>query len=64
MNLNNIIELININKGKYNLKFYLIGGAVRDLLTGNEMTVKYLGSTTHTQAGYSAADGTSRALDA
>ena len=38
MNLNNIIELINISKGKYNLEFYLIGGAVRDLLTGNEPT--------------------------
>ena len=38
MNLNNIIELINSNKGKYNLEFYLIGGAVRDLLTGNEPT--------------------------
>ena len=35
-----------------------------DLLTGDELTVKYLGSTTHTQAGYSAGDGTSRALDA
>ena len=34
------------------------------LLLGDEMTVKYLGSTTHTQAGYAAADGTSRALDA
>ena len=38
MNLNNIIELINSSKGKYNLEFYLIGGAVRDLLTGNEPT--------------------------
>ena len=38
MNLNNIIELINISKGKYNLEFYLIGGAVRDLLTGNDPT--------------------------
>tara|TARA_B100000586_G_C20097615_1_gene423279 strand:+ start:362 stop:1621 length:1260 start_codon:yes stop_codon:yes gene_type:complete len=38
LNLNNIIELINISKGKYNLEFYLIGGAVRDLLTGNEPT--------------------------
>jgi tRNA nucleotidyltransferase (CCA-adding enzyme) len=38
LNLNNIIELINISKGKYNLEFHLIGGAVRDLLTGNEPT--------------------------
>ena len=38
MNLNHIIELININKGKYNLEFYLIGGAVRDLLTGADPT--------------------------
>ena len=33
-----------------------------DLLTGNEITVKYLGSTTHTQAGYLATGAT--ALDA
>ena len=38
MNLNNIIELINKNKGKYNLEFYLIGGAVRDLLMGTHPT--------------------------
>ena len=38
MNLNNIIELININKGKYNLEFYLIGGAVRDLVNENDPT--------------------------
>jgi hypothetical protein len=41
-----------------------------NLLTGNELSVKYLGLTSHTQgstvtgSGYSAADGTSRALDA
>ena len=33
-----------------------------DLLTGDEMTVKYLGSTSHTQTGYSAASA--RAVDA
>ena len=33
-----------------------------DLLTGDEMSVKYLGATTHTQAGY--ADTGARALDA
>ena len=33
-----------------------------DLLTGDEMKVKYLGSTTHTQTGYSAASA--RAVDA
>ena len=33
-----------------------------DLLTGDEMKVKYLGSTSHTQAGYSAASA--RAVDA
>ena len=35
-----------------------------DLLTGDEMSVKYLGSTAHTQAGYAAGDGVSRAVDA
>jgi len=33
-----------------------------DLLTGNELTVKYLGSTSHTQSGYAASGA--RALDA
>ena len=33
-----------------------------DLLTGDEITVKYLGSTAHTQAGYLATGAT--ALDA
>jgi hypothetical protein len=35
-----------------------------DLLTGDEMKVKYLGSTSHTQTGYAAGDGASRAVDA
>ena len=33
-----------------------------DLLTGDELTVKYLGSTSHTQSGYAASGA--RALDA
>jgi hypothetical protein len=33
-----------------------------DLLTGDEMSVKYLGQTSHTQAGYAATGA--RALDA
>ena len=38
MDLNNLIQIINKGKTKFDIEIYLVGGAVRDLLLGSNPT--------------------------